>query len=123
MGVRSLVWMGVRTPHFAEMVAFYREVLALEVVREGPRAAWFRLANGTELHVYGPDDDDHDFFGPGPVVGFEVDDFEATRARMVAAGIEFVGEPQRADGTAWNHFRGPDGKIYEIMERTNASKP
>jgi len=34
---------------------------------------------------------------------------------MVAAGIDFIGEPQRDGGAAWNHYRGPDGNVYEIM--------
>ena len=117
MAIRSLVWMGVRTPHFAETVAFYRDVMGLTLVRETDAAVWLRLGNGTELHVYGLADTDHDFFGPGPVVGLEVDDFDATRARMLAVGIEFIGDPQRDGGTVWNHFRGPDGNVYELMER------
>ena len=72
MAIQSLVWMGVRTGHFAETVAFYRDLLGVEIVREASGAVWFRLGNGTELHVYGLDDPDHEFFGPGPVVGFEV---------------------------------------------------
>ena len=117
MSIQSLVWMGVRTPRFAATVAFYRDVMGLPVIRQAPDAVWFRLDNGTELHVYSPGDDDHDFFGAGPVVGLEVDDFAAVRARMIAAGVEFIGEPQREGGTVWNHFRGPDGNVYEIMER------
>ncbi len=37
------------------------------------------------------------------------------RAAMADAGIAFIGEPQRAAGTAWNHLRGPDGNVYEII--------
>ena len=60
MTARSLVWLGVRTPQFAAMAAFYR---------------------------------------------------------MVAAGIEFIGDVQH-DGTAtWNHFRAPDGNVYELISR------
>ena len=121
MAVESLVWLGVRTPRFAETAAFYRDVLGLEVLWESPGDARFRLADGTEVHVYGPTDEDHAFFGPGPVVGLLVDDFHATRARMVAAGIEFIGPVQRAGTTVWNHFRGPDDNVYEIMSRGRAA--
>ena len=69
------------------------------------------------VHVYGPADDDHDFFGSGPVVGLVVDDFDADASAMVAAGIEFVGEPQRAGDAVWNHYVGPDGNVYEIIGR------
>jgi catechol 2,3-dioxygenase-like lactoylglutathione lyase family enzyme len=115
---KSLVWLGVRTPRWAAMAAFYRDVLGLEVLHDAPDDARFRLADGTEVHVYGPNDADHAFFGPGPEVALLVDDFTATRARMVAAGIEFIGDVQH-DGTAtWNHFRAPGGNIYELLSRS-----
>lgn len=98
------------------MTAFYREVLQLEVILEKPDATWFRLGDGTEVHVYGPGDADHDFFGSSPVVGFSVDSFADAHAALDVAGIEFLyDEPQRAGGRAWQHFRAPDGNVYEII--------
>lgn len=49
-------------------------MLHLEVILERPEATWFRLSDGTEVHVYGPEDEDHQFFGPAPVVGLAVGD-------------------------------------------------
>ena len=116
MTVRSLAWLGVRTHDATRMVAFYRDVLGLEVIHEAPGATWFRLAAGTQVHVYGPEDTDHEFFGTAPVVGFAVDSFPAAHAAMAAAGIEVVyPEPQRAGGQMWQHFRAPDGNVYEII--------
>jgi len=116
VAVRSLGWLGVRTPQAAAMAAFYRDVLQLEVILERPDATWFRLADGTEVHVYGPGDEDHAFFGSAPVIGFAVDSFPDVHAAMTAAGIEFIyPEPQRARGRAWQHFRGPDGNVYEVI--------
>jgi catechol 2,3-dioxygenase-like lactoylglutathione lyase family enzyme len=116
MTVRALGWLGVRTPHSAAMAAFYRDVLGLEVVHEQPEATWMRTGDGTQVHVYGPGDTDHDFFGTGPVVGFVVDSFREVHAALTAAGIEFAyPEPQRAGGQAWQHFRAPDGNVYEII--------
>jgi catechol 2,3-dioxygenase-like lactoylglutathione lyase family enzyme len=113
--VRSLGWLGVRTDRFAAMAAFYADALGLECLSQTSDDARFRLADGTEIHVYGPGDEDHAFFGAGPVVAFRVADFAATRARMVAAGIEFIGPVQRDGAVAWNHFRAPDGNVYEIV--------
>lgn len=113
--VESLGFLGVRTEMFDETVAFYRDVLRMTPILEEPGAAWFRAADGTQVHVYGPTDNDHDFFDSGPVVGLVVDDFDATRRAMIEAGIEFIGEPQRDGGSAWNHYRGPDGNVYEII--------
>jgi len=116
MTVRSLGWLGVRTPAADAMSAFYRDVLCLEVISDRPGATWFRLPDGTEVHVYGPDDEDHRFFGTAPVIGLAVDSFRAAHAALTAARVEFLyAEPQRADGRAWQHFRAPDGNVYEII--------
>jgi catechol 2,3-dioxygenase-like lactoylglutathione lyase family enzyme len=115
--VMSVRFVGVRTASFDAMVALYRDVLGLSLELERPGAAWFRTADGTSIHVYAADDADHEFFGPGPVVGYLVEDFETVRAAMVEAGIAFIGEPQRDGGAVWNHYRGPDGSVYELVGR------
>jgi catechol 2,3-dioxygenase-like lactoylglutathione lyase family enzyme len=113
--VQSLGFLGVRTDAFDETVALYRDVLGMTPILAEPGAAWFRAADGSQVHVYGPQDDDHAFFDRGPVVGLVVDDFDATRRSMVDAGIAFIGDPQRDGSSAWNHYRGPDGNVYEII--------
>jgi catechol 2,3-dioxygenase-like lactoylglutathione lyase family enzyme len=110
--VQSLGFLGVRTDAFDETVALYRDVFGMTPILIEQDAARFRAADGSQVHVYGPMNDDHDFFGSAPVVGLVVDDFDATRQAMVEAGIAFIGEPQRDDGSAWNHYRGPDGNLY-----------
>jgi hypothetical protein len=32
-------------------------------------------------------------------------------AELRAAGVELLGEP----GPTWQHFRGPDGNVYELV--------
>lgn len=97
------------------------EVELLEDVRdvrldhEDAESVRFRLENGTEIHVYGSNDEFHEFFGTAPVTGFLVDDVELACAEMEAAGISFIGEIQRDESTSWSHFAGPDGNIYEII--------
>jgi glyoxylase I family protein len=115
--IESVRFVGLRTDAFAEMTALYREVLGLAPEREAPGAAWFRAADGTSIHLYTAGDPDHGFFGAGPVVGFLVDDFVAARAAMVARGFVFIGDPQRDDGAVWNHYRAPDGNVYELIGR------
>lgn len=97
------------------MTALYRDVMGLEPLQKDETSQRFRLENGTEVHVYGSKDEDHDFFGAGPVVGFLVDDVVGARAKMEQAGIEFIGDIQRSGTHTWNHFRTPDETIYEIM--------
>jgi catechol 2,3-dioxygenase-like lactoylglutathione lyase family enzyme len=113
--VRSIRFLGVRTAAFDATVALYRDALGLEPVQDRRGAAWFRTADGASIHVYAEDDEEHAFFDRGPVVGLEVDDFEAARASLIAAGASFIGEPQRDGGVAWNHYRAPDGNVYEIV--------
>lgn len=97
MAVRALGWLGVRTPAADAMNAFYRDVLHLEVILERPGATWFRLPDGTEVHVYGSDNEDHEFFGTAPVAGLAVDSFPAAQAALARARVEFgCPEPQRA---------------------------
>ncbi|NML44120.1 hypothetical protein HHL11_10195 [Ramlibacter sp. G-1-2-2] len=116
MKVKRLGWMGTRTREFDRMNAFYRDVLGLDVLSVDASSGRFQLQDGTEVHVYGPLDPHHDFFAEGPVVAFEVDDFAAARARLLAAGIAFIyPEPQCAAGRIWQHFRAPDGNVYELI--------
>jgi catechol 2,3-dioxygenase-like lactoylglutathione lyase family enzyme len=86
------------------------------VLREETDGSRFALADGTEVHVYDDQDTFHEFFGSAPVIGFWVDSFAETHARMTLAGTEFLyPEPQREAGKAWQHFRAPDGNVYEII--------
>jgi catechol 2,3-dioxygenase-like lactoylglutathione lyase family enzyme len=114
MEVRGISWMGVRTERFAAMRALLRDTMGLELVRDEHDTAGFRFPGGEELEIYAGDEPHHRFFGPGPVVGFEVDDFERARRALVAAGVELLTEPQHRDRRGWVHFRGPDGNVYEI---------
>ena len=119
MHVKGLVWLGVRTAQFEEMVKFFHEVMGLPSMRDESAIAGFELANGTQLEVYRPEEEFHSFFTTGPVVAFEVDDIDAARASMEASGIEFIGPIQRVGRTSWNHFKAPDGTVFEIMSRTD----
>jgi catechol 2,3-dioxygenase-like lactoylglutathione lyase family enzyme len=116
MKVVRLGWMGAKTEQFDRMNAFYRDVLGLDVVSMDDSSGRFKLQDGTEVHVYGPKDPHHEFFSQGPVVGFQVDNFATAQRRLLTAGIEFIyPEPQRASGKMWQHFRAPDGNVYEII--------
>ncbi|MDV3223479.1 methyltransferase domain-containing protein [Intrasporangium sp.] len=117
--VHGLGFLGVRIEdagRFEAAVSLYRDTLGLTLIREEPgRLAWFRLGDGTEVHVYGPEDTDHVVFDDRPCVGLVVDDVDATRLRMESAGIEFLWETQRESGRAWAHYRGSDGVVYELI--------
>ena len=111
----AIGFIGFRTARFEAMVALFRELIGLPVIREAPGATWFRLGTDAELHVYADADRDHAFFTTGPVVGLRVDDVKVTRARMEAEGLEMLTEMERTDAWAWCHFRAPDGTVMEII--------
>jgi catechol 2,3-dioxygenase-like lactoylglutathione lyase family enzyme len=109
--------MGVPTQNFAETVAFFCDVLSLEAERRDAAFAVLRLPSGEAVEVFGPEIAGARQFATGPVVGFEVEDVREARGEMEAKGVEFLGLVHEGDpGAAWSHFRGPDGKIYEITQ-------
>jgi len=114
MHVKGLSWLGLRTNQFEEMVTFFRDVMGIQPIRDEPEIVGFQLIDGTQMELYRPDEEFHAFFTTGPVVAFRVDDVDAARTTMEAAGIEFIGPIQRAGKTSWNHFRAPDGTVFEI---------
>ena len=55
-------------------------------------------------------------FGTAPVVGLLVDDLDAARQDLAAAGGEIVGGyGPNEDGYEAIHFRAPDGNVYELV--------
>ena len=123
MSVQGLGWLGVRTDRFAETVSLYRDLLGLEPFHADEASVRFHLGDGTELHVYGPADDDHRFFGTAPVVGLAVEDAGVARERLEAAGITFLTELERDGEAAWCHFRGPDGNVYGLTDGASYHRP
>jgi len=111
----SVAFVGMRSDRFTETVRLFRDIIGVQVARQAPDMTGFRLGDGTVLEIYGPADDFHSFFTTGPVVGFGVGDFDATRAAMLAAKVEFIGAIQHAGGVSWQHFRCPDGTVAEII--------
>lgn len=71
------------------------------------------------MELYRPEEEFHAFFTTGPMIAFRVDDVDAARASMEAAGIEFIGPIQRAGKASWNHFRAPDGTVFEISSEAD----
>ncbi len=115
MKAEGLVWLGTRTPQFEATVRFFGDTMGLSVEHEEPDFAVLRLPDGGKVEVFGPGDHDHEHFTTGPVAGFLVEDVEEARAELEDAGISFIGPVHHHDeNSAWSHFVGPDGNVYEI---------
>ena len=117
MKILGLGWLGTRTEHYDELVRFYRDGLGLPAEHEEAGFAVFRLPDGTQVEVFGPQDEEHRHFTTGPVAGFRVEDIDSVRPDLERAGAAFfgptLGEP---GGYRWAHFRAPDGNVYELTE-------
>ncbi|GAA4604857.1 catechol 2,3-dioxygenase-like lactoylglutathione lyase family enzyme [Actinoplanes octamycinicus] len=117
MRIRRISWLGVKTDSYQETRDFFADVAGLDVAYEKPDFAVFRMADGDLLEVFGPDADDppEQFAAEKVVAGLLVDDIDEATATLRAAGIELLGPQQSgSDGYRWQHFRLPDGKVFEL---------
>jgi catechol 2,3-dioxygenase-like lactoylglutathione lyase family enzyme len=114
----ALSWVGTRTTAYSATVAFFRDGLGLRVGVERPDFLRFDLPDGGAFEVFRPEGpDDHAYFTTGPVVGFQVADFDQARPELARTGCELLGDPEGERGDyRWQHFRAPDGSVYEIVD-------
>jgi catechol 2,3-dioxygenase-like lactoylglutathione lyase family enzyme len=124
MQIIKLAWLGTRTEHAEQTVAFFRDVLGLRP-EPRPQAFWvFTLPDGSKVEVFAAASPINRHFSTAPVAGFLVDDVRAATADLRSAGIEVLLEPGAEErGMAWVHFRAPDGNIYELTEDAGVSRP
>lgn len=120
MKVKGISWVGARTDSVVAMRSFAIDVLGMRVAGQD-REDFVVLAidDGAKLELFGPGSAEASpwLFEANPVVaGFLVDDIEAARDELARTpDVELLGELQiRADGYAWQHFRAPDGHVYEL---------
>ncbi|MCI4352485.1 MAG: VOC family protein [Thermoplasmata archaeon] len=118
MKVKGISWVGIKTDKLGELATFFRTILGLRAIREDRDFILFRLPDGDLLELFGPEGPDlpGQFSDVRVMPGFAVDDIEGAREELKAAGGELMGPLERDDtiGLAWQHFRGPDGWIYEL---------
>jgi len=100
-------------------VAFYRDVLGVPFLFQvpGQPMAFFRSGD-IRLYFGVPESAE---FASRAVLYFRIDDIDAERGRLVAAGVQFLDEPHvvhRDDGhELWmSAFRDPDGHHLILTE-------
>jgi catechol 2,3-dioxygenase-like lactoylglutathione lyase family enzyme len=114
----ALEWIGTRTASYAPTVAFFRDVLGLPAGHVRSAFVRFDLPDGGSIEVFQPGgEEDHAYFTTGPVVGIQVEGFDEDRAELLSSGVELLGGVGGEAGDyRWQHFRGPDGAVYEIVD-------
>src|SRR5215212_1871471 len=144
--MRGVHHTGIVVSDLERSVAWYREVLGLELLTEpGPVAEGPELSAGlgvpgaalriATFDVGGDVLELLEYVAPAsPVdrplpqnalgshhVGFRVDDIRATYGELRAKGVEFLSPPQAIDegilaGWRWAYFHDPDGITLELVE-------
>ena len=118
MQIKGLTWLGTRTDAADDLEHFYESVLGLEATYRRPGQSVYPLPDGSVVEVFGPLDRDHPHFDSGPVVGFEVEDIESAAQELADAGVVLIGPVGGLPGEwRWQHFRAPDGAVYELTQR------
>ncbi len=115
--VQGVSWIGVRAEEVTALSGFFEDVLGLRLALKKNDFHVFDAPNGDRVEVFGPrgPQPGYQFQTNSVMVGFSVSDLDTSRARLVAAGVELLGDPERR--SSWQHFRGPDGLVYELNER------
>jgi hypothetical protein len=111
--VEGLVFAGVATADNAGVARFPGDVLGVEVETTGD-VHRLVFANGSSLALVPPE-----YVEPpsDTILGFLVDDVEAAAAELSAQGIEPDGELASGWGLRYQHFRAPDGRRFELLDR------
>jgi predicted enzyme related to lactoylglutathione lyase len=99
------------------LLPFYRDTLGLKVgldspgfvILGDPNAAAVALGTHSEVHGAARDPMRH-------MVGFETDDIAGDCARLKAAGVEFVEEPNENGGVSVATFKDPEGNYVQLLQ-------
>ena len=104
---------GVGTHDNGGVARFLGDVLGVEVETTGD-VHRLVFENGSSLALVPPD-----YVEPpsDTILGFLVDDLEAAAAELAAKGIEAEGEVASGWGLRYQHFRAPDGRRFELLDR------
>jgi len=113
MSVEGLVFAGVASADPRATARFLADALGVEVEAIGD-AHRLVFPNGSSLAFVPPD-----YVEPpsDTLLGFLVDDVEVVTAELAAKGIEPDGELNAGYGFRYRHFRAPDGRRFELLDR------
>ncbi len=125
MNVKKLLHTRMRVTDMAETIAFYREVLGLEVIEQkvsprGSHLAFLAVPNSEELIEL------CSFPASGAVtvqedlvhLAFQVDNLDSTIQELETKGIPITDGPtQSSSGSRFIFIDAPDGYEIELIER------
>jgi predicted enzyme related to lactoylglutathione lyase len=102
------------------LLPFYRDVIGLKVALESERFVLLgddvnapSLGLGSHSEVRGKATDPYRH-----MVGLNSDDVRADAARLKAAGVEFIEEPNQQDGLILATLKDPEGNLVQLFQFT-----
>jgi predicted enzyme related to lactoylglutathione lyase len=115
-------WLGLVVDDLERQRRFYGEVLGLTEVDAAEDWVQFDMGDSNIFEILRRTTDpqyDRRRFQPG----FAVDDIERARDRLLALGAEPVTELEGGptSGGAWCYFRDPEGNVFEVSQRMEAT--
>lgn len=130
MKVTKLLHTRMRVSDMEQTIAFYTEILGLEVLERktsprGSHLAFLQVPNSDELIELAS------FPPSGPVkvqedlvhLAFQVESLDATIASLTAKGVKITDGPtQTASGSRFLFIDAPDGYEIELIERPRGVK-
>ena len=96
---------------------FYRDLLGISVIPsqvDSEKIVWTQLVDGAMIHAIEQADNWH--------IAFQVDDIDATRAALEAAGFEISSDGERHDGQRYVFVNDPDGNRIEFATASGRIK-
>jgi hypothetical protein len=113
MKVEGLIFAGVGSVEHAAVAGFLGDALGVAVEADGD-VRRLVFANGSSVALVPPD-----YVEPpsDTLLGFLVDDVEAATAELAHRGIDADGELRSGYGFRYRHFRAPDGRRFELLDR------
>ena len=102
-------WIGIVCDDLDAQRTFYRGVLGVD--ESGSGDGWVHFELGANLLELIRRDPSPQYERPRYQVGYTVDDIEAARERLIAAGAEQVSEIEGGADT-----RDPEGNVFEVTQ-------
>lgn len=119
MQIKGIVFVSRRSDDPGGLAQFLDEKVDLPPPASSDSGAYvFELEDGDMLAL-------HESESSAPngtaIIGFLVDDVQEAREELESRGVELIGPLFTGPRLRWQHFRGPDGVPFEILDRRGSS--
>ena len=119
VALQQIAQIAINVKDVPRAVAYYRDVLGLQLLFEVPPKMAFFLCGGVRLMLSLPEGAEYDH--PGSILYYKVTDIEGTAATLKTRGVVFHGEPhliaKMPDHELWmGFFKDSEGNTLALME-------